>query len=146
MGASVGSQPLDVGDGHPVVVYPGLGGGTFTTSHLRSFLKDSGYTVHDWEDGVNTGPEGVFDDWLGSLDDRVRELHREHDRKVSLIGWSLGGVYAREIAKRCPDSVRQVITLGTATGARSRRRGNPARWRRGHGGRQRRYERGGTND
>jgi hypothetical protein len=52
----VGSQPLDVGDGHPVVVYPGLGGGALTTSHLRSFLRNSGYTVHDWEGGVNTGP------------------------------------------------------------------------------------------
>lgn len=113
VGARVGVRPQHVGDGHPVVVYPGLGGGAFTTSHLRSFLRDSGFTVHDWEGGVNTGPEGVFDDWLGNLDDRVRELHRSHRRKVSLIGWSLGGVYAREIAKRCPQAVRQVITLGT---------------------------------
>jgi esterase/lipase len=106
-------HPTPVGDGHPVVVYPGLGGGALTTSHLRTFLKQSGFAVHDWEGGVNTGPEGVFDDWLGHLDDRVRDLHRAHGRKVSLIGWSLGGVYAREIAKRCPDAVRQVITLGT---------------------------------
>ena len=62
---------------------------------------------------MNTGPDGVLDDWLGSLDDRVRELHREHGRKVSLVGWSLGGMYAREIAKRCPEAVRQVITLAT---------------------------------
>jgi pimeloyl-ACP methyl ester carboxylesterase len=109
----VGCDALAVGDGHPVVVYPGLAGGAFTTSHLRRFLSDSGFTVHDWEGGVNTGPNGVFDDWLGALEERVRDLHRAHGRKVSLIGWSLGGVYAREIAKRCPDSVRQVITLGT---------------------------------
>jgi len=106
-------RPLQVGDGHPVVVYPGLGGGAMTTSHLRRFLADSGFTVHDWEGGVNTGPEGIFDDWLCTLDDRVKDLRRMHRRKVSLIGWSLGGVYAREIAKRCPDAVRQVITLGT---------------------------------
>jgi pimeloyl-ACP methyl ester carboxylesterase len=111
--ARVGCEALPVGDGHPVVVYPGLAGGAFTTSHLRRFLSDSGFTVHDWEGGVNTGPNGVFDDWLGALEERVRDLHRAHGRKVSLIGWSLGGVYAREIAKRCPDSVRQVITLGT---------------------------------
>lgn len=109
----VASMPRPSGDGHPVVVYPGLGGGALTTSHLRSFLKDCGWTVHDWEGGVNTGPEGVFDDWLGTLDDRVRHLHDLHGRKVSLIGWSLGGVYAREIARRSPQSVRQVITLGT---------------------------------
>ena len=109
----VGSVPLPVGDGHPVVVYPGLGAGAITTSHLRRFLEKSGFTVHDWEGGVNTGPTGDLDDWLASLQERVRDLHGLHDRKVSLIGWSLGGVYAREIAKRCPDSVRQVITLAT---------------------------------
>lgn len=108
-----GSRALPVGDGHPVVVYPGLGAGAMHTAHLRRFLNDSGFTAHDWDCGVNTGPEGLFDDWLGSLDDRVRELHRVRGRKVSLIGWSLGGVYAREIAKRCPQAVRQVITLGT---------------------------------
>lgn len=105
--------PEPIGDGHPVVVYPGLGGGSIATSHLRSYLKGSGFAVHDWEGGVNTGPEGVFDDWLQPLAARVRELHASHGRKVSLIGWSLGGVYAREIAKCCPDCVRQVITLGT---------------------------------
>jgi pimeloyl-ACP methyl ester carboxylesterase len=109
----IGCEALPLGDGHPVVVYPGLGGGALTTSHLRRFLSDSGFTVHDWEGGVNTGPGGIFDDWLGGLEQRVRGLHREHGRKASLVGWSLGGVYAREIAKRCPESVRQVITLGT---------------------------------
>jgi pimeloyl-ACP methyl ester carboxylesterase len=113
LGSQGAPKPLHVGDGHPVVVYPGLGAGAFNTSQLRTFLTDSGFTVHDWEGGVNTGPEGVLDDWLGTLDDRVCELHRMHERKVSLIGWSLGGVYAREIAKRCPQAVRQVITLGT---------------------------------
>jgi hypothetical protein len=113
LASHVGSRALPVGDGHPVVVYPGLGAGALTTSYLRRFLTESGFTVHDWEGGVNTGPEGILDDWLGTLDDRVMELHRLHGRKVSLIGWSLGGVYAREIAKRCPDAVRQVITMGT---------------------------------
>ena len=47
----------------------------------------------------------------------MRELHALHGRKVSLVGWSLGGIYAREIARRCPDRVRQVITLGTPFGA-----------------------------
>lgn len=113
LGAHVAAKPLQVGDGHPVVVYPGLGAGAFTTSHLRGFLEQAGFCVSDWEGGVNTGPEGVLDDWLGSLDDRVRELHRSHGRTVSLVGWSLGGLYAREIAKRCPHAVRQVVTLAT---------------------------------
>ena len=112
-GAHLGSTPLAVGDGHPVIVYPGLGAGAFNTSHLRGYLQSSGFVAHDWQSGVNTGPDGIFDDWLGHLDERVRALHQSQGRKVSLIGWSLGGVYAREIAKRCPRSVRQVITLGT---------------------------------
>ncbi|HTH78541.1 MAG TPA: alpha/beta hydrolase [Ramlibacter sp.] len=111
--ARVAIRPAAEGDGHPVIVYPGLGGGALATSHLRSFLKDSGFDAHDWEGGVNTGPDGNFDEWLGPLEHRVRKLHREHGRAVSLVGWSLGGVYAREIAKRCPECVRQVVTLGT---------------------------------
>jgi hypothetical protein len=116
-GARIGFDPMPVGDGHPVVVYPGLAGGAMSTAHLRRFLHHSGFTVSDWEGGVNTGPEGLFDDWLGSLAQRVRDLHGEHGRKVSLVGWSLGGVYAREIAKLYPDSVRQVVTLGTPFGS-----------------------------
>ena len=110
--------PVD-GDGHPVIVYPGLGAGPLTTSHLRTHLKQCAFAVHDWELGVNTGPEGVFDDWLQPLAERVRALHALHGRKVSLVGWSLGGVYARELAKCAPDSVRQVITLATPFGSLS---------------------------
>lgn len=85
--ARVGCEALPVGDGHPVVVYPGLGGGAFTTSHLRRFLTDSAFTVLDWDGGINTGPTGIFDDWLGGMEQRVRDLHREHGRKASLVGW-----------------------------------------------------------
>ncbi|WP_222432857.1 esterase/lipase family protein [Caenimonas sedimenti] len=113
VGAKVGARAAPVGDGHPVVVYPGLGGGALSTSHLRRFLRDSGFDAHDWGGGVNTGPEGDLDPWLDGLVARVRTLHAQHGRKVSLVGWSLGGVFAREVAKRCPESVRQVITLGT---------------------------------
>lgn len=109
----VAPRPIAKGDGHPVIVYPGLGGGAMATAHLREFLKHSGFQAHDWDGGVNTGPEGDFDAWTEVLCQRVRELHAAHGRKVSLVGWSLGGIYAREIAKQCPDSVRQVITLGT---------------------------------
>jgi pimeloyl-ACP methyl ester carboxylesterase len=111
--AKLGRRPQAVGDGHPVVVYPGLGGGALTTVHLRHFLRDCGFVAYDWQGGINTGPDGMFDPWLERLADRVRELHRSHGATVSLIGWSLGGVYAREVAKRCPQAVRQVITLGT---------------------------------
>lgn len=113
VGAKVGARARPVGDGHPVVVYPGLGGGALTTAHLRNYLRDSGFDVEDWAGGINTGPDGDFDAWLEPLVARVRALKARHGRKVSLVGWSLGGVYAREVAKRCPEAVRQVITLGT---------------------------------
>ncbi|MGZ5848336.1 MAG: esterase/lipase family protein [Ramlibacter sp.] len=111
--AKFAAQPLPVGDGHPVVVVPGLGGAPFTTAHLRRFLGDAGFTAHCWGRGVNTGPDADFDAWLDGLEVDVRRWHAESGRKVSLVGWSLGGIYARELAKRAPDCVRQVITLGT---------------------------------
>jgi hypothetical protein len=101
------------GDGHPVIVYPGLGAGALTTAQLRAHLHTCNFEVHDWELGVNTGPDGGFDAWLPGLVERVLQLHSQHQRRVSLVGWSLGGIYAREIAKCCPDAVRQVITLAT---------------------------------
>jgi hypothetical protein len=109
----VGCQPRAIGDGHPVIVYPGLGAGAMNTGQLRTFLKGCGFTVYDWEGGVNTGPVGRLHDWLPCLEERLRTVHREHGCKVSLVGWSLGGVYARELAKSCPECVRQVITLAT---------------------------------
>jgi pimeloyl-ACP methyl ester carboxylesterase len=111
--AKLSARAEPVGDGHPVIVFPGLGGAPFTTSHLRRFLKESGFDAHCWGRGVNTGPDGLFDEWLMSLVEDVQLKYREHGRKVSLVGWSLGGVYAREIARQAPRAVRQVITLGT---------------------------------
>jgi pimeloyl-ACP methyl ester carboxylesterase len=111
--SKLGTRAEAVGDGHPVIVFPGLGGAPFTTSHLRRFLTDCGFDAHCWGRGLNTGPEGDFDAWLDGLEADVRAHHARGGRKVSLVGWSLGGIYARELAKRCPDCVRQVITLGT---------------------------------
>lgn len=98
------------GDGHPVLVFPGLAGGDATTRVIRSFLKDRGYAPYAWEQGLNFGPRpGVVEACM----QRVRQLRESHGRSVSLVGWSLGGIYAREIAKMMPDEVRSVITLGT---------------------------------
>lgn len=109
----LGQPPRVEGDGHPVVVYPGLGAGAFATSQLRAYLRACRFDAHDWGLGVNRGPDGALDDWLATLVARVRELQATHGRKVSLVGWSLGGVYAREVARQAPDAVRQVITLAT---------------------------------
>jgi pimeloyl-ACP methyl ester carboxylesterase len=98
------------GDGHAVVVFPGLAASDVSTLPLRAFLAERGYKPHRWELRFNLGPrEGVFERSV----ERVRKLARSTGRKVSLVGWSLGGVYAREIAKVASEDVRCVITLGT---------------------------------
>ncbi len=101
------------GDGHPVVVFPGLGANELATGPLREFCRARGYAAYDWGGGLNTGPRGDLDEWLAPLAERIKALARAHGNKVSLIGWSLGGIYARELAKMVSPKVRQVITLGT---------------------------------
>ena len=101
-----------VGDGHPVVVCPGFLTSDSATSFLRRFIRSKGYSVYGWNLGRNLGPEtaGLNSERLA---DWVENVYRQHNRRVSLVGWSLGGVMARELAKRMPDMVRQVITLGS---------------------------------
>lgn len=101
---------LPRGDGHPVLVFPGLGANDVTTAPLRRFLDAQGYVTHPWAQGFNFGPRhGV----LKRCNESVRALFASHARPVSLIGWSLGGLYAREMAKELADHVRCVVTLGT---------------------------------
>ncbi len=103
-------RKLPRGDGHHVLVFPGLGANDLTTLPLRRFLDKLGYVTHPWGQGLNFGPrQGV----LERCGDDVRRLFTSQSRKVSLIGWSLGGIYARELAKQLPGHVRGVITLGT---------------------------------
>ncbi len=98
------------GDGHPVIVFPGLGANDFLTLPLRNFLAKLGYTPYPWDFGFNFGPkEGV----LKGCAALVHDLVDRYGSQVSLIGWSLGGIYAREIAKEAPTLIRSVITLGT---------------------------------
>ena len=100
------------GDGHPVVVLPGFLTSDRSTSLLRSFIESKGYNAHGWNLGRNMGPgtAGPNSEWLA---EHVISVYRRTRRKVSLVGWSLGGVLARELAKRMPDQIRQVITLGS---------------------------------
>ena len=98
------------GDGHPVIVFPGLVANDVTTAPLRQYLAWLGHASYPWSLGVNLGPrEGVLD----QCRELVRELYLRHGERVSLIGWSLGGIYARELAKEFPHFTRCVITLGT---------------------------------
>jgi pimeloyl-ACP methyl ester carboxylesterase len=98
------------GDGHPVLVLPGFLAGDRSTQILRGFLRDRGYLSYGWALGRNIGPTPEI---LTGLARRFAEIRDQHGRQVSLIGWSLGGIYARELARRFPADVRQVITLGS---------------------------------
>jgi pimeloyl-ACP methyl ester carboxylesterase len=114
LGATLAAYPVlrqaPRGDGHAVVVFPGLAASDITTVPLRTFLDDRGYDAHGWKLRFNFGPrKGVLDASLA----RVRRFRRESGRKVSLVGWSLGGIFAREIAKLMPEDIRCVITLGS---------------------------------
>jgi pimeloyl-ACP methyl ester carboxylesterase len=101
---------LPKGDGHPVIVFPGLGASDITTLTLRNFLRDRGYTTYPWNQGFNLGPrQGVLD----ACRQQLQDVAAQHRAAVSLVGWSLGGVYARELAKEMPQLARCVVTLGT---------------------------------
>jgi pimeloyl-ACP methyl ester carboxylesterase len=98
------------GDGHPVLVLPGLCAGDSTTVPLRRFLKHLGYQAYPWEQGLNFGPR---DHVIKGLVDQVRAVQKTHGQKVSVIGWSLGGAMANALALQMPERIRQVITLGS---------------------------------
>jgi len=103
-------QLLPVGDGHPVLVLPGLLADDISTWTLRRVLRDLGYRVHGWHLGRNLGPTAAT---VTGLENRLRDLWSRYDSAVSVIGWSLGGIYARGLARDTPSAVRQVITLGS---------------------------------
>lgn len=102
-----------VGDGHPVIIFPGLASDGRAVAPLLAHCRRLGYTAMDWGRGWNTGPRGDIDIWLNKLAADVRALLDGANEPPTLIGWSLGGIYARELAKLKRLPVRQVITIGT---------------------------------
>ncbi len=98
------------GDGHGVLVAPGFGADDGSTGPLRRFLRNRGYHTRGWRNGRNDGPTEAN---LAALRDGARALADHTGRPVSLVGWSLGGIFSREIAREIPEDVRQVITLGS---------------------------------
>jgi pimeloyl-ACP methyl ester carboxylesterase len=113
-GLLLGSLPmsgsLPKGDGHPVLVLPGLMAADDSTWPLRRILRRLGYRVHGWRLGRNVGPTPVA---VTGMRDRLQELNTRYGAAISVIGWSLGGIYARALARQTPSAVRQVITLGS---------------------------------
>jgi pimeloyl-ACP methyl ester carboxylesterase len=98
------------GDGHPVLTLPGFLASDLSMVPMRRYLKELGYDAYAWNMGRNLG--GVSRQ-RGALRDLLKRIHETTGRKVSIVGWSLGGVYARDLALQVPDMVRSVITLGS---------------------------------
>jgi pimeloyl-ACP methyl ester carboxylesterase len=105
---------LPKGDGHPVLVLPGFLTDDSYTASLRDTITQQGYKVHTWGGGLNTG----FDERAAEhLRQRLHDIFEESGgQKVTLVGHSLGGIFARELAREFPDQVRAVVTLGTPAG------------------------------
>ncbi len=114
MGTYIASAPLfkhmAKGDGHPVLVLPGLAASDISTIPMRRFLKKRGYQPYAWEQGRNLG---LRDQVLENMLAKVDEIFTEHKCKLSIVGWSLGGIFARELAKLRPEKIRFVISLGS---------------------------------
>jgi dienelactone hydrolase len=98
------------GDGHPVLTLPGFLASDLSMAPMRRYLKELGYDAYAWQIGRNVGGVSRM---RAALRDRLAEIHAATGRKVSIVGWSLGGVYARDLALQAPDMVRCVVTLGS---------------------------------
>jgi len=100
--------PIGPADGPPALVIPGFIAHDRTTAALRKAFAGAGWRVHGWEMGVNWGAQT---ETVERLKRRLDQISR--DEKVLLVGWSLGGLFARELARSFPDRVRAVVTLGS---------------------------------
>ncbi|MDG2449940.1 MAG: hypothetical protein P8M34_09890 [Saprospiraceae bacterium] len=99
----------ETGDGHAVLVLPGFMATDVSTQPLRRFLKKIGYQSYGWDIGRNYANE----DYVDLLLEKVEDIYKVSGEPISIIGWSLGGVFARQIAKKRPHLIRQIITLGS---------------------------------
>jgi len=98
------------GDGHAVLTLPGFLASDLSMAPMRRYLKELGYDTYAWKMGRNIGGVAKM---RAALRDRLAEIHAATGRKASIVGWSLGGVYARDLALQAPHMVRYVVTLGS---------------------------------
>lgn len=98
------------GSGRGVLVLPGLSAGDWSTRPLRTFLTKVGYEAYGWGLGTNIGPTAEI---MSGLDPLLASVVEASGGPVSIIGQSLGGIFGAELARRHPDSVDRLITLGS---------------------------------
>ncbi|MCF6349660.1 MAG: alpha/beta hydrolase [Flavobacteriaceae bacterium] len=93
----------------PVLLMPPYLGNDYSTVFVRKYLKSVGFKTYKWELGLNM----INSKYLPKLIERLDEIYEKHQEKVSLVGWSGGGIFAKIIANRYPDKVAQLITIGS---------------------------------
>ena len=98
------------GEQQPVLVIPGFGQSDRSTAPLRAILNKQGFVSHGWNHGKNLGLKPGM---TSALLQQINALYDQHQTPVALVGWSLGGVLARELARKCPDRILRVISLGS---------------------------------
>jgi pimeloyl-ACP methyl ester carboxylesterase len=98
------------GQGQPVVLMPGFKAPQASMQPLRRLLRAKGYRAEHWGEGTN---QGNVEFYVDRLKPRLNRLALAHDGPVALVGWSLGGVIAREIARECPELISTVVTYGS---------------------------------
>lgn len=112
--AAMTGEAAEQGDGHPVLVIPGFMTNDMYMSSLKDRVAQQGYVVYGWAGGLNTGLDA---EEAARLEERLAQIYAENgNQKVSLVGYSLGGVYARELARKHPEMVRDVVTLSSPFG------------------------------
>lgn len=104
------SETWPRGDGLAIVVLPGFGLSAHSTAPLRAFLTRQGFAAHDWSLGRNLGQKSGMTHQLLEL---IQKLQAAQQRPVALVGWSLGGIIARELARKQPEAIERVISLGS---------------------------------
>ena len=111
------------GDGHPVLLLPGFMGSERSLIGLELFLRNRGYAAQTWGLGRNVGFHAKH---TAAIEQKIRYLHHQTGRKVSLVGWSLGGVFALYGAHQVPECVRCVVTLGSPVSVDAQGSASPA--------------------
>jgi hypothetical protein len=97
------------GNGKPVLLIPPYLGDDSSTSFVRKYLKSLGFTTYKWELGFNM----VKSHYIPRLEEKLADIYQQHQEKVSIVGWSGGGIFAKIMANRHPDQVEQILTIGS---------------------------------
>ncbi|MEL7146762.1 MAG: alpha/beta hydrolase, partial [Bacteroidota bacterium] len=97
------------GDGKPVLLIPPYLGDDNATSFVRKYLNSLGFKTYKWEQGFNM----IKSHYLPRLEEKLDDIYSAHGEKVSIVGWSGGGMFAKIIANRHPEQVAQIVTIGS---------------------------------